>query len=119
MSEAKKKTLNDKVLHWMLTGEVGISSETIACHLAGLPRKRRYSCHPLDPSDFNRCLLLLKEIPELGPLLPKMKTVSSEWSILVDRWDEVEKSFVDEVGWDWSNGKSAPRTYALMKRMGL
>lgn len=111
------ETLKEKILDWMVTGETGISSKTIACHLAGLPRPQ-FSCHPLDPADFNRCLLLLKAVPELRPLLPRMSELSEVWASLVERWDEVEHSFVNEVGWNWSNGHRAQRTYDLMKRIG-
>jgi hypothetical protein len=109
--------LKEKILKWLLTGEVGISSETMAAHLAELPKPRR-TYHPLDPDDFNRCLLLLKEIPELRERLPRMKTASKVWSQLVDRWDEVEQAFLSEAGLGWCNGVGAPRTYQLMKEIG-
>lgn len=115
MSEAKNQT--EKVLEWMAYGEPGRSSETMAFRLLGMKPRQRES-HPLDPADFNRCLKLLKAVPELRDKLPEMKAVSPAWSAIVDRWSELEESFIDEVGWDWSNGQSAPKTYALMKEIG-
>ena len=38
------------------------------------------------------------------------------WAGLAERWDEIVATFLEEVGLNWTKGKSAPRTYALMKQ---
>ena len=45
--------------------------------------------------------------------------LSQQWAVLISRWDELEKIFIDEVGFDWSKGGSATKTYELMKEIGL
>ena len=87
-----------KLLNWLANGETGISSKNIA-FIVGfkiVPNNDSYFA-PSDPSDFNRCL--------------------KHWKRIVDRWDDVEKSFLDEVGFNWCKAKSAPKTYKLMKEI--
>jgi len=90
----------------------------MACAAAGLPQDRFGGSHPYDPADFNRCLLLLEKAPEIRKHFNKVSDVSETWKKLIDRWDEVEKTFIDEVGYNWSKCDSAPKTYELMKSIG-
>lgn len=109
-------SITEKLLEWYETGEVGISSRTIAEYL-GRGRIYRYPWPPADPDDMNRCLKLLQAVPEFRLLLPKMAEVSKEWAALMARWDEVERSQLDEIGIDWKKARSAPKTYALMREI--
>jgi hypothetical protein len=104
------------VLKWLANGETGLSSETLA-YWAGFGVKKADRSHPLDPSDFNRCLGLLRAVPELRADLHKMNRVSPQWKRLVAKWDEIEKTFIEEVGPDWTKNRraSAKKTYDLMK----
>jgi len=107
-----------EVLNWLANGRTGISSETLAFWTAfGI--KKDHRSHPHDPSDFNRCLQLLVAVPALREYLPRMKEMSPEWSRLVDRWDEVERTLLEEVGLGWSKGRqlAAAQTYHLMKEI--
>lgn len=108
-----------KVMNWQYcSGNTGLSSECMAARLCGIPTKSQAS--PSDPADFNRCLNLLIAAPELRKELHKMSKVSKQWKSLIDNFDAVEKSFIDEVGVDWQErGKSASNTYKLMKDIGL
>jgi len=114
----KKETLL-KVMTWQYnSGNTGLSSECMAATLCGIKTKSK--SHPLDPSDFNRCLNLLIAAPELRESLYKMKSVSKKWSVLIDYWDTLEATFIDEVGIDWAKrDKKASETYKLMKEIGL
>lgn len=106
------------VLEWLATGDVGLSSKCMALHLTTGKTKRIN--HPLDPSDFNRCLMLLKAAPWLKTRIHLMKDVSIEWSKLIDNWDKLEVCFVNEVGENWKErNKTAPVTYRAMKDLGL
>jgi hypothetical protein len=106
-----------KVAHWFATGEVGTSSKTIASFLGlGIRRCRDFS-HPHDPDDLDRCLQLLEAVPELRESLPRLAALSPEWAALVGRWDEIERSHLDEVGLRWTKAHSAPKTYFLMREV--
>lgn len=114
--------MEKKLLVWLLTGETGVSSKAIATVMAGLPVDDKWGTTPSDAGDFKRCLKLVNAIPEIRPRLVEMKAVSESWSKLIDRWAEVEASFMAEVPeWleDKGHRKSAPKTYKLMKSIGL
>lgn len=113
--------VDEKIVHqvayWLASCQVGISSKTMALWLAhGLKNKRDpHGNHPHDPDDLDRCLQLLEIAPGLRPLLPRMAEISPEWAALVARWDEIERSHLDEVGLGWTKVGSAPKTYKLMR----
>lgn len=114
--------MRDEILIWFATGERGISSEAMACAIAGLPIEKKWANrnHPSDPSDFNRCLKFLAAVPEAKQHLNKVAALSKTWANLICRWEEVENCFIDEVGIDWCKGKGirAKKTYDLMKNIG-
>lgn len=107
--------MQELLLNWFATGRVGASSRAMACAVIGLKHDRS---HPSDPSDFNRCLLLLEAVPEIRMHMAKIANISDTWAKLVARWDEVEQCFLGEAGRDWCKGNSAPLTYNLMKQIG-
>lgn len=108
--------MNDNMLRWLLTGDVGASSKAMAAHLCGFPCS---GDSPSDPDDFARCLMLLDAVPEARAELHRMAEVSAVWAALVARWGEIEATFRVEVpiycfgrGW-WS----APKTMRLMREV--
>jgi hypothetical protein len=104
--------MRDRLLKWFAGPDVGLSSKAMAMAALGIDFDPDY---PHDPSDFNRCLLLLLHVPEVKPHMHKLAAVSPQWSRLIARWDEIEASFLCEVGLNWSKGGSAPKTYQLMR----
>lgn len=80
-------SIEAKVLKWALTGETGASSECMAAHLTGNSCNGNY---PHDSGDFGRCVGLLKAVPELRPLFPKMAGVNRYWAALVSEWNRIE-----------------------------
>ena len=107
--------MKDKILRWFGTGQVGASSKAMALAASGMPND---GSHPYDPDDLNRCLLLLKAVPEIRQHMDKVATINGIWAKLVSRWDEVEQCFLDEVGLNWIKTHRAPKTYKLMKAIG-
>ena len=105
----------DNLARWLMGGRVGMSSKAMAGVIFGVPGGG--TSHPHDPADFNRCLLFLRDVPEAIPLLHLCSRLSPQWSSLIARWDEVEQSFLDEVGQDWCKADRAPKTCALMRRV--
>jgi len=108
------------IVGWLANGRTGLSSEAMAFYLGfGLIRKEDGRFHPHDPSDFNRCLGLLRAAPGLRKKLPEMAKLSKQWKRLVAAWDEIEASFVAEVGDTWHKKGAKPvpatATYELMR----
>jgi hypothetical protein len=65
------------IVGWLANGRTGLSSEAMAFYLGfGLIRKEDGRFHPHDPSDFNRCLGLLRAAPGLRKKLPEMAKLS-------------------------------------------
>lgn len=111
------ETLSDKILKWSFTCNTGVSSETMACCAVGIKRKRQST--PSDPSDLNRCLILVEQIPEIADYFEKISEISPRWKTVIDNWNKLRTTFIDEVGWNWSKSKEARKTYELMKELGL
>ena len=106
--------MNDDILRWLLLGETGSSSMAMASCFAGIGDR---TSSPCDPADFNRCLMFLQAVPDARSRLDQLKSLSLAWARLVERWDEIEACFLDEVGLGWSKGRNAPKTYTLMKEV--
>lgn len=106
-------------MDWIAAGRgVGMSSRTMALWLAFDRKDDPHGfgpSHPHDPDDLDRCLRLLALVPELRLHLPRMAELSREWAALIPRWDEIERSHIEEVGLGWTKARSAPKTYQLMR----
>ncbi len=106
-------SMKDKVLVWLLEDkDTGVSSKAMAAAVLG--KEAKYTWTPSDPSDFNRCLLLIESAPEIKDHMDKVAAISDSWAKLVSHWGEIEQSFLNEVGRNWSKARSAPITYKLM-----
>ncbi|SFL70583.1 hypothetical protein SAMN05216256_10170 [Halopseudomonas pachastrellae] len=106
--------IEKKVLHWIATGRVGSSSKAMALAACEVQSAKSY---PLDPGDLNRCLLMLQQVPEVRHHFDKIAALSEVWGRLIDRWGEIEATFLEEAGLDWSKQRRAPDTYRLMKEV--
>lgn len=103
-----------KILNWFVNGEIGCSSKAIACCVANI--KTSEKSHPVDPADFNRCLLFLASVPEARQYWHKVKTLSSEWNALVKNWAEIESLFLEEAGFNWEKADEAPKTFICIEK---
>lgn len=105
--------MKDKILNWFATGRVGLSSKAMACAIAQIDNKS--NDYPHDPDDLNRCLLFLEAVPEARAHFDKVAALSPYWKALIERFDEIESTFLQEVGLNWCHGKRATKTYKLMR----
>ena len=103
---------------WLAAGERGLSSEAIVQRLTGIKvntgRHEGAVEPPHDPSDFRRCVELLKAVPLARTYLPLMADVSPQWARIVDAWDELENLLSEEE--HRTDGK-APRLYRRLKQL--
>jgi hypothetical protein len=72
---------------------------------------------PRDAGDFNRCLKLLAAVPEIKAHIQKIATLSDEWSEVIENWDSIEATFIEEAGVDWIKGRSAPKTNEMIRKI--
>jgi hypothetical protein len=97
-----------KITHWLLRGEVGISSQTMVEIYLGY--KKGKWCHPMDPSDFRRCYKMLEELPFVRSVLPKLGEATPAFSEMGKRWDELESVYNQE-----KDNYTAPKLYDLLQ----
>ncbi len=84
--------ITHKITVWALSGDTGVSSETIACIALGITpeqRRRGWFDIPGDDGDFGRCYRLLQAVPELRDALPLVAEKFPKYRPLVDIWDEL------------------------------
>ena len=100
----------------MVGGDTGLSSKAIASViLTGRCALGRSYPHPLDPSDFRRCLLLMRELPKgVGGTVGLLADSSKEWKAVIENWEILERLYDEE-----SQGEAAPKLYKKMKELGL
>lgn len=110
-SEADRKDrLQKKTIKWLCTSpNIGMSSKTMAFYIA-FGEISRDNFFPVDPSDFNRCLLFLNEVPEARPDIYKLADLNSYWASLAKNWDQLEKMFLEEAGLNFSKKTRAVLT---------
>ncbi len=101
-----------RAVNWSQRGEVGLSAKTIFNHFMGYSTASPSIPH--DPSDLRRCLLLLEHVPEWKPRMNAMRSVSAQWALLMDRWDELLETYAEECA---DGSGQAPRTYALLQQV--
>ena len=101
--------IEKRLLTWLLYGERGISSDTICSALCGIEIPEFFKCNyhsmpdvPHDSSDFRRCYLLLKLIPEFRDRLHEIIDKYPKWKPYVENWSKMTLIFesdVDSDGW--------------------
>ena len=102
-----------RVMQWMVSGDTGISSETLACKALGIKRKGHFSDDaPYDPADFGRCHRLLQKIPELRAMaFPKLRR-DKRWQGLIRNWDHLTDTYLHELP-----SGSCPILYGMMRKL--
>ena len=82
----------DKMIEWIGSHNVGISSKTMWCAIMGV--KCREADTPGDADDFSRCYDLYK-FSELTPAdLQKVANIYPYWRPIIDQWDELCEMYV-------------------------
>lgn len=122
MSTPNTYNLTPAMLHWLNSGERGLSSDAIFMHLTGFPANggRTWAInYPSDPDDLRRCILLLEQVPEFAPRISEMSFVSPVWAALSSQWDLLVQELKEEAaafpgGWKGRHW-SCPRTYEHMR----
>lgn len=109
-------SLEARITDWLMSGDTGVSSETICAIMSG--RQGRYNRSqynwPHDNSDLGRCIRLLDRIPEWRPHLGRMVEAFPFWKPLVDAWDELEALYRQEHP---NHDGKGPMLYARMKQV--
>ncbi|EON5342289.1 hypothetical protein ACLGGI_001023, partial [Escherichia coli] len=92
------------------TGDVGISSATLASIACGL-KKNIYGHHfgaPHDAADFRRCVALVEQIPEIRDSFDKVAKRVPAFKGILNEWDSLVALLKSEMK---TYGNKAPETY--------
>lgn len=96
----KAGSLEQAYTRWISSGEVGASSSALAYHLCySLNPSSIWTDeasavdHPLDWSDFGRCIKMLDAIPQLRPELHVTRWMSPAWALIGKSFDRLEQSW--------------------------
>lgn len=83
--------MDQRLLHWSLSGDTGTSSQTLACAVLGIRKEDRAFGFdvPHDYSDFGRCYRLVQLVPEILTMWDKVIAACPAWGPIAERWDEV------------------------------
>ena len=106
-------TLTEPMKEWLRNGERGISSETIFEAMTGIPLGQKHNT-PQDPSDFNRCYMLLLTVPEFRGRIKEVGEAFPDWKPLINNWDELEHLFEEEL---LREDHKAPKLYARLHEL--
>lgn len=105
-----------KVMLWQGQGSVGVSSGTMASIALGLKKNiyhGSFGC-PYDPADLNRCMKLVKAIPEIRDHFDAIGKKVPAFKPILDNWDELTKLLRKELK---RPDRRAPETYERMKEL--
>jgi hypothetical protein len=106
-----KKTQH-RVIQWMRTRPSAEEAVVMACWLAfGIRHGASETLQ--DPADFESCLLLLGAVPELRGYLRRMAKLSPAWKAWVQKWPDIEATFINECG-----QYRCPKTAAMIRAAG-
>lgn len=79
-----------RVIAWMVAGDSGISSETMASIALDVEKKDSFGLRPpSDPSDFGRCYRLVMAVPEIIDVFPHIARKVPKFKGILDNWDEL------------------------------
>lgn len=92
-----KTELNEQVLKWFATGNVGMSSKAMACAAIGFKTQDAFFT-PSDVDDLSRCIHLVHMAPLVRGEFHKIAAISPTWKRIIDNWDALESKFMEEVG---------------------
>jgi hypothetical protein len=104
--------VREEVLNWFVNGDTGSSSKVLAAAAAGIEVNDGVYV-PRDPSDFIRCLDMLKACPSINNL-ESAKDMYPSLAPYVDNWNEM----VEILESDTESSSKVTRSdlYAVIKR---
>lgn len=119
LEKTKVSELDKKILTWLDEGKSGASSLFMCKKI--FPKIKHpdleglnSSDHPYDPSDLNRCINFLNQVPEARTHLNKVAKAGVVWKSLIENWSTLENQLLEEKNDHTLDGK-APKTYDLIK----
>ncbi|MCP3017476.1 hypothetical protein [Cupriavidus basilensis] len=80
-----------KLGNWLRSQDTGVSSETMAAIFLGATKGNFDAPH--DNSDFGRCCRLVKKVPEIRAVFPRIAKKVPAFAGILREWDELAMLF--------------------------
>lgn len=94
MSKALSTQAQRELGNWILHGNTGISSETMAAIALGATNASGYRADaPHDPSDFGRCYKLVQAVPEIREHFPRIAKKVKQFAGILREWDDLVRIY--------------------------
>jgi hypothetical protein len=94
MSKSLSPAAQHRLGQWLLNGDTGISSGTMAAIALGATKVKK--CHvdaPYDPADFGRCYRLVQKVPEIREHFPRIGKKVKVFAGILREWDDLVRLY--------------------------
>lgn len=92
MSKSLSTQAQSELGNWLINGDTGVSSQTMAAIALGATNlsSRGWNVDaPRDPSDFGRCYKLVQHVPEIREHFPRIGKKVKQFAGILANWDEL------------------------------
>lgn len=82
--------------NWLINGDTGVSSKTMAAIALGATNLSSTGWNidaPYDPSDFGRCYRLVQKVPEIRDHFPRIAKKVKPFAGILREWDELVRIY--------------------------
>jgi hypothetical protein len=94
MSKSLSTQAQSELGNWLLNGNVGISSKTMAAIALGATDMSGWKVDaPHDPADFGRCYKLVQAVPEIRAHFPRIAKKVKPFAGIIREWDELARIY--------------------------
>jgi hypothetical protein len=88
MSKSLSTQAQSALGNWLIGGNTGTSSETMAAIALGATKTNAFRMDaPHDPSDFGRCYKLVQTVPEIRDHFPRIAKKVKPFAGILREWD--------------------------------
>lgn len=90
MSKSLSTQAQSDLGNWLINGDTGVSSQTMAAIALGATNLKTTGWNvdaPHDPSDFGRCYRLVQTVPEIREHFPRIAKKVKTFAGILHEWD--------------------------------
>ncbi|MEX3764493.1 hypothetical protein [Paraburkholderia phenoliruptrix] len=98
MSKSLSTKAQRELGNWLINGNVGVSSKTMAAIALGATTTSAGEHGwgvdaPHDPADFGRCYRLVQKVPEIREFFPRIAKKVKPFAGILKHWDELVRLY--------------------------
>lgn len=89
MNKSFNKQAMARIIHWFVSGDTGVSSESMVAVAVQAQSLTERLDAPHDPADFGRCYRLVQAVPEIREHFSDIGATIPSFKGILDRWDDL------------------------------